>query len=387
MAGASDRLTTRPNPEGNDRERFTAEEMEDYGDWLKSDTDAATDFSRLSSEEENLLGSFSTGSPSSVQPAAGEESTILPSPESPVPDAPLSDEQEDFSDSVIESEIEAEEAIDSAPFSLPAEDYEEKAALADDFVLGSASRRDRFGSAATESRAEFGQTEEPAEPDSDSPEDDISEEFFEIDEEVSSQNGAVPPLPSPTPAEEEIAAAGPAFIPSADSGRTGRSEPSALPARELPDDILARIALELSSIRGELVGIKAGFAPGSESPAPSKQGSAAATFPEPAGSAGASVAEFPTEESVEPTATPAGVERESRDSVADTGSADRDETSVEARPHADPRFSPEFVEELRAMFSYMDKLLESLPDAKIEEFARSPYFDSYKRIFEILGIV
>jgi hypothetical protein len=42
--------------------------------------------------------------------------------------------------------------------------------------------------------------------------------------------------------------------------------------------------------------------------------------------------------------------------------------------------------ELRNVLSYMDKLLESLPEDKIEEFAKSDYYDTYKKLFEELGI-
>jgi len=37
--------------------------------------------------------------------------------------------------------------------------------------------------------------------------------------------------------------------------------------------------------------------------------------------------------------------------------------------------------------SYLDKLLDSLPEDKIEEFANSEYFDTYKKLFEELGLV
>jgi hypothetical protein len=43
--------------------------------------------------------------------------------------------------------------------------------------------------------------------------------------------------------------------------------------------------------------------------------------------------------------------------------------------------------ELKTVLSYMDQLLESLPDEKIEEFARSEYFDTYKKLFRELGLV
>jgi hypothetical protein len=43
--------------------------------------------------------------------------------------------------------------------------------------------------------------------------------------------------------------------------------------------------------------------------------------------------------------------------------------------------------EVKAVLSYMDQLLESLPEEKIEEFAKSEYFESYKKLFEELGLV
>ncbi|MDR0452407.1 MAG: hypothetical protein LBH15_05140 [Treponema sp.] len=44
-------------------------------------------------------------------------------------------------------------------------------------------------------------------------------------------------------------------------------------------------------------------------------------------------------------------------------------------------------EELKTVLAYMDQLLESLPEEKIEEFAKSEYFDTYKKLFEDLGLV
>ncbi len=43
-------------------------------------------------------------------------------------------------------------------------------------------------------------------------------------------------------------------------------------------------------------------------------------------------------------------------------------------------------QEIKAVLSYMDRLLESLPEEKIEEFARSEHFEVYKKLFEELGI-
>jgi hypothetical protein len=44
-------------------------------------------------------------------------------------------------------------------------------------------------------------------------------------------------------------------------------------------------------------------------------------------------------------------------------------------------------QELITVLSYMDQLLESLPEDKIEEFAASKYFDTYKKLFAELGLV
>jgi hypothetical protein len=42
--------------------------------------------------------------------------------------------------------------------------------------------------------------------------------------------------------------------------------------------------------------------------------------------------------------------------------------------------------ELKNVLAYMDKLLESLPEEKIEEFAQSEYYETYTKLFEELGI-
>ncbi len=43
-------------------------------------------------------------------------------------------------------------------------------------------------------------------------------------------------------------------------------------------------------------------------------------------------------------------------------------------------------QEIKSVLSYMDQLLDSLPEEKIEEFARSKHFEVYKKLFEDLGI-
>jgi hypothetical protein len=43
-------------------------------------------------------------------------------------------------------------------------------------------------------------------------------------------------------------------------------------------------------------------------------------------------------------------------------------------------------DEIKSVLSYMDHLLESLPEDKIEEFANSEHFNVYKRLFSELGL-
>lgn len=49
--------------------------------------------------------------------------------------------------------------------------------------------------------------------------------------------------------------------------------------------------------------------------------------------------------------------------------------------------STNLKDELKAVLQYMDKLLASLPDDKIQEFAESEHFEVYKRLFEELGLI
>ena len=61
---------------------------------------------------------------------------------------------------------------------------------------------------------------------------------------------------------------------------------------------------------------------------------------------------------------------------------------IEKAPGAVPAAIPvDLKDDVKTVLSYMDQLLESLPEEKIEEFARSEYFEVYKKLFEELGIV
>ena len=48
--------------------------------------------------------------------------------------------------------------------------------------------------------------------------------------------------------------------------------------------------------------------------------------------------------------------------------------------------SPELKRDVTSVLSYLDQLLEALPEEKIREFAQSEYFETYKRLFDELGL-
>ena len=73
-------------------------------------------------------------------------------------------------------------------------------------------------------------------------------------------------------------------------------------------------------------------------------------------------------------------------SIADGGIGPLD-TAVKDEGDEDLAIPSDLKKELKSVLSYMDHLLESLPEEKIEEFAKSEYFDTYKKIFKELGLV
>lgn len=75
--------------------------------------------------------------------------------------------------------------------------------------------------------------------------------------------------------------------------------------------------------------------------------------------------------------------------LADAAEADQGETLPQEEtpvPSAE-ELPSNLKQEVKTVLSYMDQLLESLPEDKIEEFARSEYFETYKKLFEELGLV
>ncbi|MBN2353462.1 MAG: hypothetical protein JXD23_12895 [Spirochaetales bacterium] len=98
-------------------------------------------------------------------------------------------------------------------------------------------------------------------------------------------------------------------------------------------------------------------------------------------------------------ATEGGLELESADVTPLEGALEEaEELQLETEPvgKAAPGAAPAssdmelpsgLKEEIKSVLGYMDQLLESLPEEKIEEFAKSEYFSIYKKLFEELGLV
>ncbi|MCE1196156.1 hypothetical protein LWX53_06630 [bacterium] len=51
-----------------------------------------------------------------------------------------------------------------------------------------------------------------------------------------------------------------------------------------------------------------------------------------------------------------------------------------------PAMPDAMLADLKKLLGYMDRLLESLPEDKIDEFARSEYFDLYRKIYEYFDL-
>jgi pilus assembly protein FimV len=56
-------------------------------------------------------------------------------------------------------------------------------------------------------------------------------------------------------------------------------------------------------------------------------------------------------------------------------------------PSTPKELSPDLKKDIKSVLQYMDRLLESLPEDKIEEFAHSEHFSVYKKLFEELGLL
>ncbi len=129
----------------------------------------------------------------------------------------------------------------------------------------------------------------------------------------------------------------------ADSSSAPGSEakPTAKPAGPAQEQVILRFAGELRSIKQDLLSIKQHFE-AMKKPQPPQPAAAAA-----------------------PAANVAG------------------QTAGRSGPAPDTR---QLLDDVRKLLLYLDRLLESLPEEKIEEFANSEFFNLYRQVFEKLGL-
>lgn len=79
---------------------------------------------------------------------------------------------------------------------------------------------------------------------------------------------------------------------------------------------------------------------------------------------------------------------EKASSIADTeASGDSPRNEVAPPPPAGFLLPEETLADLKKLLAYLDRLLESLPEDKIDGFARSEYFELYRKIFEFFDLV
>lgn len=149
------------------------------------------------------------------------------------------------------------------------------------------------------------------------------------------KSGPSSPIPAPAAGSK---ASSPASDSSETSGTAAPSQQSA--ARE--GELLSRIAGELRSIKSELAGLKDHY----------------------------------------------------RDILSDSAAflqpAETMPPAAENEPDSVPKgqvIPEEMFSETRALLGYLDGLLEALPDGKIEEFARSEYYDLYRKVYEFFNPV
>ena len=79
------------------------------------------------------------------------------------------------------------------------------------------------------------------------------------------------------------------------------------------------------------------------------------------------------------------------DVLTQTTAAVRDSNSAPGstkikEPQA-PAISEALYQDMKKLLGYLDRLLESLPEEKIDQFARSEYFELYRKVFEYFDLV
>ena len=80
------------------------------------------------------------------------------------------------------------------------------------------------------------------------------------------------------------------------------------------------------------------------------------------------------------------VETEKTEATQENISEPEELSSEEPETKESKDISDDLKTEIKSVLSYMDQLLENLPETKIAEFAQSEQFDTYKKLFKELGL-
>ena len=91
----------------------------------------------------------------------------------------------------------------------------------------------------------------------------------------------------------------------------------------------------------------------------------------------------PVEEEVLPETAEEPVSEDGANALSDDAPA---AVETESEEKSGDSLSDDLKSEIKSVLSYMDQLLENLPENKIAEFAQSEQFDTYKKLFKELGL-
>jgi hypothetical protein len=97
-------------------------------------------------------------------------------------------------------------------------------------------------------------------------------------------------------------------------------------------------------------------------------------------------AQTPQEESAESVSDPFDELTKEDPPISASLTEDKLDYLEEKADESEAGLSNELTSEIKSVLSYMDQLLENLPEEKIAEFAQSEQFDTYKKLFKELGL-
>ncbi len=95
---------------------------------------------------------------------------------------------------------------------------------------------------------------------------------------------------------------------------------------------------------------------------------------------------IPLAEEVEELPVKAETAKKATDIANESVAASRQQKKSGAKGSDVAQLPENFKEELKSVLSYLDQLLDTIPEDKLEEFTKSDYFTAYKKLFEELGL-